>query len=105
MLPLQPRNEGDVGLLFEKVLGFRFRMSVVEESSGERLKKNFKINFAGVENVSTFAVPNERGIKKHTGGARPKGTKTERFTILQLRERKYKLHREGKAPRSLKKCQ
>lgn len=42
MLPLQPRNEGDVGLLFEKVLGFRFRMSGVEESSGERLKKTLK---------------------------------------------------------------
>jgi hypothetical protein len=49
-------------------------------------KKNFKINFDRVENVSTFAIPNERGIKKHTGGARPKGTKTERFAQVKLQK-------------------
>jgi len=40
-----------------------------------RLKKNFKINFAEVENISTFAVPNETGEQKQAQGARPRGIK------------------------------
>ena len=36
------------------------------------IRKNFKINFAGVDKFSTFAVPNKTGIKQ-TPAARGQG--------------------------------
>jgi len=40
-----------------------------------RLKKNFKINFAEVENISTFAVPNETGEQKQAPRRKAEGIK------------------------------
>ena len=42
-------------------------------------KKNFKINFAGVVNNATFAVPNKTGIVKRVEGAMPEAINIERF--------------------------
>ena len=36
-------------------------------------QKYFKINFAGMKNVSTFAVPNGKGVPYRAGGARLPG--------------------------------
>jgi hypothetical protein len=49
--------------LFE---GFGVKEREISEESGskDRVEKNFKINLAGVENVSTFAVPTKTGEYK-----------------------------------------
>jgi len=40
--------------------------------------KYFKINFAGMKNVSTFAVPNGKGVPYRAGSARLPGETEEK---------------------------
>ncbi|MDO8992637.1 MAG: hypothetical protein Q7U83_06220 [Daejeonella sp.] len=102
MYTFATRNEGDVGCCLRvlEVLG-------AVDWWGERVnwpgEKNFKINLAGVENVSTFAVPTKTGKNKEAEGAMPVAVQDERF--IRPGRTKYKPTREAKAQRSLKKCQ
>jgi hypothetical protein len=49
-------------------------------------KKNFKINFAGVLNNATFAVPTKTGKTKQADGAMPRAIQDERFTLDLIRD-------------------
>ncbi|MCF8453421.1 MAG: hypothetical protein K9G42_09465 [Pedobacter sp.] len=64
------RNEGDVGCCL-RVLEDKGSEIGEEKGVNIPLEKNFKINLAGVENVSTFAVPTKTGQIKEAKGAMP----------------------------------
>jgi hypothetical protein len=49
----------------------------------QRDQKNFKINFAEVRNIPTFAVPNETGTKTKSRQRDAESDKSERFTRQQ----------------------
>lgn len=63
------RNEGDVGC-YLRVLEEKEREIGEQERVKRHSEKNFKINLARVENVSTFAVPTKTGEYKKKRKAR-----------------------------------